>query len=1193
MSLKGTVWTPIGPSPISEGADDNGMVTTIAVHPFNASVIYIGTAAGGVWRTRDGGTTWTPLFDRQPALGIGEPQGLAIDPNNTDVIYAGTSQRVMLGTGNTGVFGLPDSSQGLFKSTDGGNSWIQLGSGFPAGNTGSASNLVGVDLNVIIVDPANSQNLWLGTAKGVRFSLDGGQNWTSGTGAGGDARSLVLDTSSPVGSRILYAGIAGRGAFRSNDGGQNWTQILSGTTAAVAAAVGASPKGFNKVIIAIPPPLSSPNPAGVQVLYVTLEGTGGAPDPVGVFISTDQGATWSQQTATGMPTRTQGGYSFHMAIDPASPGDGANDIIYFGTVGQSKSTNSGASFSSVNAPHADTHAWTFVPQTSPTPSIVFCGNDGGIDTSTDGGSSWTSLNSGGLQTGLFFNIDVKPDATGSVVVGSAQDNGLQTTAGVASPKWNSPQGGDGFDIAYDGVTAGRVYGTSGFWPAPCTRVFVSGADATDLSSTVPTPQDITPWGTSTDQNCGVFPITTSPSNAGHVYVSGNQNLWQTTNGGSSWRIISPFATTGDVDVAAANPNFVVIGVGNQVFVSTNALAATVGPPTGVTFTDITRNLPSRNVARALFDPIDPTIIYAVLGGLNGGGPGQSGHIFRTTVGGTAWTDISPTVGLPGAELNVPCNAIALDGTDVPTTIYVGTDIGVLRSVDAGASWSVLDDIHFPRATVSDLVLNQAAGVLVAATYGRGVFKFSPPTGPVIAVNLQDNLSFGRICQGPRFLTLNVYNVGTADLVINSVQRLMGSTAFTVLATPGTPLVLAAGEEIDFTIQYAPTVRGVADAAIIRISSNDPTAPFVDLAATGTLGSGDLVTTIADSGDFGDVCLGRFADELLTINNSGVCPLEILTIVSTSGDFQVPSVLSYPLKISAGGSTDLSIRFRPTGFGAKSGTLEILSDDPVGLHKVSVFGNAPPPRLSLILADTGDFGKVCVGSFVDRPLMLNNSGRCTLTVTGIASSSGEFIVPEVLSYPLLIAPGDSLPIPIRFEPTSLGSKAGTLTVTSDDPAGPRTIAVSGFAPSGKLALTGSTTFGGVTACCCADRTISICNVGACDLQVTSVRFKRKSPHWKLLHNPFPATLHAGSCLNVVIRYKATEKCPRSCELIIESNDPDTSVKILEILAYTIWEPCRCKDCCEDCRKGGCDGHHQEVCCRQGYPCCCEDDEEDDD
>ena len=108
------------------------------------------------------------------------------------------------------------------------------------------------------------------------------------------------------------------------------------------------------------------------------------------------------------------------------------------------------------------------------------------------------------------------------------------------------------------------------------------------------------------------------------------------------------------------------------------------------------------------------MLYAVLGGLNGAGPGQSGHIFRTTVGGSSWTNISPTAGIPPEELDLPCNAIALDGTDVPTTIYVGTDLGVLRSVDSGLSWSVLDDIHFPRVEVSDLVLNQTA-----ACYARG------------------------------------------------------------------------------------------------------------------------------------------------------------------------------------------------------------------------------------------------------------------------------------------------------------------------------------------------------------------------------------------------------------------------------------------------------------------------------------------
>jgi hypothetical protein len=119
MSLNGTAWTPIGPSPISENiTQDNGLVTAIAISPFNQNVIYIGTAGGGVWRTRDATAitpTWTPLFDRQVGIGIGEPGGIAIDPNNTDIIYAGTSQRVIVGN---------NSAQGLFKSQDAGSSWI-------------------------------------------------------------------------------------------------------------------------------------------------------------------------------------------------------------------------------------------------------------------------------------------------------------------------------------------------------------------------------------------------------------------------------------------------------------------------------------------------------------------------------------------------------------------------------------------------------------------------------------------------------------------------------------------------------------------------------------------------------------------------------------------------------------------------------------------------------------------------------------------------------------------------------------------------------------------------------------------------------------------------------------------------------------------------------------------------------------
>ena len=1161
MSLNGTAWTPIGPSPISQGPGQvNGLVSAIAISPSNANRIFIGTAGGGAWRSDNGGASWLPIFDRQLSLAVGEPGALAIDPNNADVVYLGTSARVSA-----------QPQAGLFKSADGGASWIRLGSGYPAGNTGNAIQFVNQWINVIIVDPANSSVLYLASTGGCFRSIDGGRNWTAGANAGGDARSLVLDTSAPAGTRILYAGISGRGVFRSNDGGQNWIQILSGATPAVAAALGPAPAGFNKAIIAIAPPTSPPNPAGVQVLYATLEGTNGAPDPAGVFMSTDQGATWAQRTATGMPGGTQGGYSFHMAVDPASPGNGANDIIYFGAVGHARSNDSGNSFTALTGLHADNHSWAFFPQPSPTPSMVFCGNDGGLYRSTDGGNTWTPLSGGNLQTGLFYNLDMRPDATGSNNVGALQDNGTQTRVGATGRGWVAAQGGDGWDVVYDGVIAGQVYCTSGFWsPAPCTRIWRSTDDGASF------PTEITPWGTASDAGCYLGPLATDPSAGGILYASGSQNLWQSRDGGNTWRVLSPFAGTGDVDIARTNGNNVVIGVGNRVFVSTNALAATVGPPTGVVFTDITRNLPPRNVARVVFDPNDPTMIYAVLGGFNGG-PGNRGHVFRTSIGATAWTDISP-------NLDVPFNALALDGADSPTAIYAGTDFGVIRSVDGGASWSVLDDIHFPRVPVFDMSLRN--GILRAATYGRGAFDFVKPQGPSIAVNLENNLGFGTVCAGPQFLALEIFNVGNSNLVISSVQRLMGSNSFSVLPTPGTPLVIAAGEHVDFTIAYDPTSAGGLETATIRIISNDPNAPVVDLSATGLRGIATMVTAIGDSGDFGEVCLGQFVDRNLTVNNSGSCPLRVQGVNSSSAEFVPPAVSWYPIVVGAGDSVALPIRFQPISFGAKAAAISLISNDPTSPKVIAVSGKAPAPELDLIIANSGDFGEACIGSIVDKPLTLLNSGHCPLTVTDIASSASEFVVPNVLAYPIRIAPGTAVAVPIRFQPASFGPKSGAITVTSDDPAGGKSVAISGSVPSGKLAVTGSTCIGGVKACCLGERAISICNVGDCQLHVTSVAFKRKSKHWKLINNPFPATLHPGSCLSVLIRYKATEKCPRCCELVITSDDPATPVKTLDVMAYTIWSDCGCKSCCEDCRKGCCQKHHDESCCRECIDICCE-------
>jgi len=376
-------------------------------------------------------------------------------------------------------------------------------------------------------------------------------------------------------------------------------------------------------------------------------------------------------------------------------------------------------------------------------------------------------------------------------------------------------------------------------------------------------------------------------------------------------------------------------------------------------------------------------------------------------------------------------------------------------------------------------------------------------------------------------------------------------------------------------------------------SNNPVStsidPFVFKVAPGV---GRVVTAIADAGNFGRVCLGSFADEELTIDNGGSGELLITGIVAAPPDFQSPSVLSYPIKLGVGDAVDIPIRFAPTGVGPHAGAITITSNDPASPHIVRVSGDAPAPRLSLAIANSGNFGEVCVGSFVDEPLVLNNSGHCPVTVFAITSSAAAFLAPEVLSFPLLIGSGDSLALPIRFAPTGFGPAAGVITVASSDPASPHNVRVSGDAPPGKLAVAGSTTFGGVNACCCADRTLSVCNVGDCALNVTSVHFKRKNRHWTILHNPFPTKLRPGSCLPVVIQYHATEKVARACELVIESDDPATPVKIVEVLAYTIWE-CGCKEgCgkadCDDCRKNCCDKHSS---CRQGYPCCDDDDDED--
>ena len=341
-------------------------------------------------------------------------------------------------------------------------------------------------------------------------------------------------------------------------------------------------------------------------------------------------------------------------------------------------------------------------------------------------------------------------------------------------------------------------------------------------------------------------------------------------------------------------------------------------------------------------------------------------------------------------------------------------------------------------------------------------------GPVIEINLPGDLSFGVTCGPEEFRTLQVFNTGTDDLMVLSITQVSGSADFSLLPAPALPLAIAPGGEVDFTVRFGPTTRGVPESATFQIVSDDPVTPVIDLVASGQGGTGALETVIAHLGEFGD------------------CPR---------------------------------------------------------------------------------------GSFADLGLTLHNNGPCRLSVEEITSSSAEFQVPSVISYPLVLAPGGSVTVPVRFRPTVLGAASAAITVTSDDPVGPKVVHVSGHAPAGEIVVTGSTWFGGVPACGEAERTVTIGNLGRGDLHVSKAGFRHESPHWRLVNDPFPRRLPPGSCLSVCLRYRAEERHPRSCDLVITSDDPRSPVTMVEVTAWTVWDdPCdRCgRDTCR------CRGPRREPC-----------------
>ncbi len=396
-------------------------------------------------------------------------------------------------------------------------------------------------------------------------------------------------------------------------------------------------------------------------------------------------------------------------------------------------------------------------------------------------------------------------------------------------------------------------------------------------------------------------------------------------------------------------------------------------------------------------------------------------------------------------------------------------------------------------------------------------------------------------------TLNVCNTGTTDLEVQSIVP--SNSQFTV-TTPsaGFPLLIGPGSCFPFETNFTPTGMGAAS-TMLTVNSNDPVNPMVKVNVTAQGEKPRLATLIADTGDFGKVCVGSFKDLNLTLNNSGGCSLSVTNITSNNPEFQMASVLSLPLTIEPGDSLQVPIRFQPTSFGVnKMANITIASNDMASPKVVTVKGTAP--KATIVVPPLIEFAKTCPGDSSNRTLTIGNSGECDLIVSGITSSSLEFKVVGIVPFPLVIPPGSTRDVMIQFMPMGFNINPvhmATLTIISNDLNNPSvTVTVKGIVPPPVIqAMPDPLDYGKVCLGTFKDLPLTIKNTGECNLTVSGIAFS--SPEFKL-SSPvaFPFVIPPGGMRDVMIRFEPTSTGVKSAKITINSDDPATPNKMVTVM-----------------------------------------------
>lgn len=661
-------WANIGPAHIASnrcfyGAENSGRIVSLAVDPADASHWLITADSGGIWETRDAGGTWNPRTDNQSTLQLSSATGA--------IAFASS-------TPNSNVV-YASCLAGLLKSSDGGTTWRLVETAIFGGRGARGFLVSPSDPNIVVA----AVDILFGSdaSYGIYRTTDGGVTWTQKLfHSASDLVSAAGDFTRQY-AAIGELGYAPNGVYRSTDSGQNWQRIS-----------GPWDSHADRISLAFAP-------SDTSVLYVAVEDNTNFSHALGIWQTSnawEATPTWKQ--LPGLPAKYNVNFGRPLSVDPSNSSDLYAGGTYLFKYHDGQWTNIWG------CPPNGTHVDFWQLQWIGSDFVVT--NDGGIFRSSDKGATYLSRN-GDLPIAEFYPGAAIHPTNPNVALGGTQDNATAIYGG--SKIWQQFATGDGMSNAISAIRPDTHWIASSY-NVRIYRTRDGGASWKSIDKGI-------------QPNCHPFLTRLAGCPSADVVITGTcMHIWRSDDAFTAdqvtWNINSP--SLGDdprgMAFAPSDATCATYAIGapsGKIWATTNAGAtwSQIGPA---------NQLPERVVTSLAFDPHDARKLYATLSGFNAEG-GHPGHVFvcgDITSADPTWLDISP-------PLNSPHNAIAVD-PQIPNDLYVGTDLGMVVSTDAGATWAAVPSNQIPRVIINDIKISRTTNLVVAFTYGRGAYSRTLP-----------------------------------------------------------------------------------------------------------------------------------------------------------------------------------------------------------------------------------------------------------------------------------------------------------------------------------------------------------------------------------------------------------------------------------------------------------------------------------